>query len=87
MLRIAAFFLMALTLAAQTPSNWQAATVLPGVDMKRLTPAQQKVALKSWESPKHRLQPIHGCQQHLSRKLLVFLPKLLSTVAPTDSLV
>ena len=45
MLRIAAFFLMALSLAAQTPSNWQTATVLPGVDMKRLTPAQQKVAL------------------------------------------
>jgi protein-disulfide isomerase len=45
MLRLVTFLLLTVALAAQTPSNWQAATVLPGVDMKRLTPAQQKVAL------------------------------------------
>lgn len=48
MLRIFALTLLAATiLPAQQPppSNWQAATTLPGVDMKRLTPAQQKVAL------------------------------------------
>jgi len=39
--------LAAATLAAQQParSNWQSATTLPGVDMKSLTPAQQKVLL------------------------------------------
>jgi protein-disulfide isomerase len=40
-----AFLLLAATLTAQPPSNWQSATTLNGVDMKRLTPAQQKVAL------------------------------------------
>ena len=48
MLRILALTLLAATiLPAQQapPSNWQAATTLPGVDMKRLTPAQQKAAL------------------------------------------
>jgi protein-disulfide isomerase len=48
MLRILALTLLAvMILPAQQPppSNWQAATNLPGVDMKRLTPAQQKVVL------------------------------------------
>jgi protein-disulfide isomerase len=48
MLRILALTLLGATIlpAQQTPpSNWQSATTLPGVDMKRLTPAQQKVVL------------------------------------------
>jgi len=48
MLRTLAFTLLAAAiLPAQqpAPSNWQAATVLPGVDMKGLSPAQQKIAL------------------------------------------
>ena len=43
MLRTLAFLLIA---AAQIPAqNWQSATVLPGNEMKSLTPAQQKTVL------------------------------------------
>lgn len=45
MLRIFALTLATFALSAQTPSNWQSATTLPGVDMKGLTPAQQKIVL------------------------------------------
>lgn len=46
MLRSLAILLLALLpLAAQTPSNWQSATTLSGVDLKKLTPAQLKNAL------------------------------------------
>ena len=39
------FLAVAAITAQPPPSNWQSATALNGVDMKRLTPAQQKVAL------------------------------------------
>lgn len=45
MLRTLTLLLAAAILPAQPPSNWQAATILPGLDMKGLTPAQQKVVL------------------------------------------
>ncbi|MSV32353.1 MAG: disulfide bond formation protein DsbA, partial [Bryobacterales bacterium] len=45
MLRTLALLLAAAILPAQPPSNWQAATTLPGLDMKGLTLAQQKVVL------------------------------------------
>ena len=45
MLRTLTILLALSPLPAQQPSNWQAATTLPGIDMKGLTPAQQKVVL------------------------------------------
>ena len=45
MLRTLTILLALTPLIAQQPSNWQAATTLPGIDMKGLTPAQQKVVL------------------------------------------
>lgn len=45
MFRLAVALLFSAILMAQAPSNWQSATALPGVDLKRLTPAQQKVVL------------------------------------------
>jgi protein-disulfide isomerase len=46
MLRTLALILLAIfQLAAQQPSKWQTATLLPGIDVKGLTPAQQNVVL------------------------------------------
>lgn len=45
MLRTLALLLAVTQLPAQAPSNWQAATTLPGIDMKALNPAQQKIVL------------------------------------------
>jgi len=44
--RTLVLFTLALPLLAQQPaSNWQSATTLPGIEMKGLTPAQQKTLL------------------------------------------
>lgn len=42
---LAVLLLAAAQLPAQPPSAWQTATTLPGLDLKRLTPAQQKTLL------------------------------------------
>ena len=45
MLRTLALLLAVTQLPAQAPSNWQAATTLPGIDMKGLNPTRQKIVL------------------------------------------
>ena len=45
MIRTLALLLAVTQLPAQAPSNWQTATTLPGIDMKALNPARQKIVL------------------------------------------